>query len=103
MSLFSAVDQALFLREFGQDIPVRLYGADVKTIRGIAQYELVVDSPGGAEIGSSALVLYLEPEDYNSLDKASKYTFFVENVERQQRGPVTMDDTGYVRMQLTKA
>jgi len=102
MSLFSAEDRALLLGEFGQDIPVKLNGVTVKTIKGIPQYELVVDSPGGAETGSSVLTLQLDPDEYNSLDKTKKYTFVAENADRSQRGPAQMDGSGFIKLQLTK-
>ena len=101
--LFSTEDRALLLGEFGQDIPVKLYGAPVATIKGIPQYEIVTDSPGGAEVGSSVLTLQLDPDDYNNLDKTSRYTFFVENAERSQRGPAQLDGSGFIKLQLTKA
>ena len=101
MSLFSTEDRALFLGEFGRDIPVKLNGALLKTIKGISQYEVVVDSPGGAGIGSSVLTLQLDPDDYNTLDKSKKHTFFVEGFDRTQRGPAEIDGSGFVKLQLT--
>lgn len=101
--MFSAADQAIFLQDFGVDVPAKLYGADIKTIRAIVQHEIVADSPGNAEFGNEQLFLYMEPAEYAALEKNNGYTFYVKGQDRMQRGPALMDDLGYMKLQLTKA
>lgn len=100
--LFSTEDRSLFLAEFGGDIPVKLAGVPVKTIRGISQYEIISDSADQAEIGSSVLTLQIVQAEYSSLDKTKKYSFTVDGVSYIARGPAVQDGAGFVKLQLKK-
>lgn len=101
--MFSTEDRALLLEEFGRDIPVRLNGALVTTIRGITQYEVVVSSPGEAELGSSVLTLQIDAADYAALDKSVKYSFDTDNVRYFARPLPEQDSSGFVKLVLRKA
>lgn len=101
--MFAAEDRALLLEEFGRDIPVRLSGALVTTIRGITQYEVVVSSPGEAELGSSVLTLQIDEASYSTLDRSAKYTYEVDGLNYTSRPLPEQDGSGFVKFALRKA
>lgn len=101
--MFSTEDRALLLEEFGRDIPVRLNGALVTTIRGITQYEVVVSSPGEAELGSSVLTLQIDAAAYSALHRAVKYTYEVDGASYTARPLPEQDGSGFVKLVLRKA
>lgn len=101
--LFSAEDRSLFLVEFGQDIPVKLAGVPVKTMKGILQSEIISDSANEMEIGSSVLTLQLDRDEYHQLDRNKRYTFFADGFNQVQSGPPVEDGSGFVKLHLTRA
>lgn len=101
--MFTTEDRALLLEEFGRDIPVRLTGALVTTIRGITQYEVVVSSPGEAELGSSVLTLQMDIAAYAALNRSAKYTFEVDGLNYTARPLPEQDGSGFVKFVLRKA
>lgn len=101
--MFTTEDRALLLEEFGRDIPVRLNGALVTTIRGITQYEVVVSSPGEAELGSSVLTLQVDAADYAALSKNVKHTFEVDSLNHMARPIPEQDGSGFAKLLLRRA
>lgn len=101
--MFIAEDRALLLEEFGRDIPVRLNGALVTTIRGITQYEVVVSSPGEAELGSSVLTLQIDEASYSTLDRSAKYVFEINGLNYMARPLPEQDGSGFVKYALRKS
>lgn len=87
---------------FGVDIPIKLSGIVVKTVKGFAQYE-IVESGENLETGSSILTLIIDRSDYYSLGKGKRHTFFVENFDQVQSGPPLEDGSGFVKLHLTRA
>uniref|UniRef100_A0A831TXW0 Uncharacterized protein n=1 Tax=Geobacter metallireducens TaxID=28232 RepID=A0A831TXW0_GEOME len=101
--MFTTEDRALLLEEFGRDIPVRLNGALVTTIRGITQYEVVVSSPGEAELGSSVLTMQIDEASYSALDRSAKYVFEINSLSYSARPLPEQDGSGFVKLALRKA
>jgi len=101
--MFSTEDRSAFLEAFGDDVPVKLNGVPVDTIKGIFRYEEIVSSPNEAEIGSSVLTMQIDPDVFVGLDKSKKYTFTYNNMQYLQRGPALDDGSGFKKLQLTRA
>jgi hypothetical protein len=88
---------------FDQDIPVKLSGVVVVTLKGSVSYEEVTESPREAEIGTSVMtVTFLDPAPYNALSKNNQYVFVVDSVPMKRRGPA-LEDAGGVKIYLTRA
>lgn len=92
-----------FRQHFGHDIPVKLNGVAVKSIRAHVDHEIISDSPNQAEIGTSIVTLVMGKADFDSLDKTKSYVFVVDGESKKRRGSPIMDGSGDVKIFLTKA
>lgn len=88
---------------FGVDIPVKLNGVAVKSIKGMVDQEEITDSPNEAEIGTWITTLLMDRADFESLDKSKTYTFVVNGENMKRRGPPRIDAAGQAKLFLTKA
>lgn len=88
---------------FDQDIPVKLNGVVVATLRASVGEEEISESPNSAEIGSSVMTLTIQdPTVYDTLAKEKLYVYVVAGVPMKRRGPA-LRDPGGVKLFMTKA
>lgn len=92
-----------FRQLFGKDIPVKLNGIAVTSIRAHVDYEIISESPNTAEIGTPVTTLVMDKADFESLDKTKTYVFVVDGENKKRRGVPVMDGSGDVKIFLTKA